>query len=106
MAEILLHYIMRIFDRENQVLEFHHLHKIMESLTGFSLELFDQPEPLGPVLAEYRDSLKYGVETDKVAKPYIPHLSHVFLDAWNIDSHIGLDLYEKLRFIKCVVYIL
>lgn len=53
----------------------------MESLTGFSMELFDQPEPLGPVLAEIRDAVKYGVETDKVAKPYIPHLSHVFLDA-------------------------
>lgn len=81
MAEILLHYVMRISDGENKVLEFHHFHKAMESLKGFSLELSDQPEPLGPILAEYRDALKYGVKKGKVAKPYMPHLSQCFVDA-------------------------
>lgn len=80
-AEILLHYIMGICDKENKILEFHHPHKVMESLKGFSLELSDQPESLESILAEYRDTLKYGVKTGKVAKPYMPHLLHCFVDA-------------------------
>lgn len=76
-----MHYITRISDGGTEVLDFHHPQKIIESLEMLSLELSDQPEPLGQLLAEYRDALKYGVKTGKAAKPYMPHWSHCFVDA-------------------------
>ncbi|XP_009473820.1 PREDICTED: LOW QUALITY PROTEIN: glutamate decarboxylase 1-like [Nipponia nippon] len=62
-AEILLSYIKRTYDGE-KVLDFHHPHRLLEGLQGFSLDLSDQLELLEQILAHCRrETLIYGVKT-------------------------------------------
>ncbi|XP_073534745.1 glutamate decarboxylase 1-like isoform X2 [Phyllobates terribilis] len=61
--DILFSYIRKTFDGKSKVLDFHHPHQLLDGLEGFNLQISDHPEPLEQILADCRDTLKYGVKT-------------------------------------------
>ncbi|NXT47166.1 DCE1 decarboxylase, partial [Pluvianellus socialis] len=68
-VESFLSYFKIIYGGEIKVLDFHHLHHLLEGFEGFNLELSDLPEPLEQILADYRDTIKYRVKPDKAILP-------------------------------------
>jgi len=60
--ELLLHFIRKSGDRSSKVLDFHHPHTLLEVMSH-CLDIPDQPQNLGQILSDCKETLKYCVRT-------------------------------------------